>query len=292
MKGGFVLYNGKFFREDEPIFTGTEIDQFDIGIRESFRTENNLILFAKENYNHLVNSLKSIDLQVPNSWNFNRLTKDVSRLLNKNHFYLAAKVFVTFFGGISGTNYLLRAEECQRGFFPVTETGLLIDFYEEGQKMMVRQNGYEPASRFIWNTATQSMRLLSKPNLLILNNEGGVCEAVGGSFGYITDGFAIFPSESLQGYTPALMEIVKECAAICKLKGFEKKYISREDILNAEEVFLISNVEGIIPVLGVGNETRYYISESIKMAVTLRDLTVKEQQQIPDNDNSPAFEIL
>ena len=275
MKGGFILINGRFFRENEPVFSGNDLGRLNNGVTESFRAENNLVLFADANYNFLINSLKSIHLPTPNDWTLSRFASDVSRLLNKNHFYLAAKVVIQFFPGPGGTDYLLTAEELPRGFYPVNDTVLLMDFYSDGSKASTANFAFEPANRYLWTAAKRVALNLSKHNLILLNHEDWACETIGGSFGFIKDGIAIFPSSRLLGYRPPIMGIVIECARQSGLKILQKTDIGRDDLIHADELFLIDNCLGVQLVLGLGNE-RYYTTKSTSIALKLSEIAQKE----------------
>jgi len=279
MKGGYILYNGKFFRENDPIFSGDELYRLNCSIRESFRTENNLILFAEDNFNYLINSLLSAGLPIPAEWDLQRFKNDVSRLLNKNHFFLAACVVIYLIPGVSGTDYLLSAEEIPRGFYPMNEGGLLIDFYEDGTKAPSIHFAYEPSSRFLWSAATRTALSQAKNNLIISNNSGFACETISGTFGYLKDGRAVFPSPESQGYCPPILGVVMECAEQSGFEIIEKGDVSREDLLGADELFLIDNVFGIQLVLGL-NSRRYYTIGSSSIALRLSDVAKEENRQI------------
>lgn len=275
MKGGFNLFNGKFYRESDHLFTGTDLQRLNEGICESFRAEYNLALFARENYDYLLDSLNDIGLAVPNEWDLPRFTKDVSRLLNKNHLYLAAKITIHLIPGVSGTEYLMTAKEIPGGFFKVTDVGVLIDFYDEGAKGTSNYNAYEPSSRILWATAKRAANTLSRNNLILLNNKGFACESIEGSFGYLRDQTAIFPARESQGYSPPILNVVKNCAEECGFTIEEKKEIKREELLNADELFLINNCYGIQPVLGL-YARRYYTTETLQIAQRLSETARKE----------------
>jgi branched-chain amino acid aminotransferase len=279
MKGGYILFNGRFFRETEPLFMSTDLYRLNTGIRETFRTENNLVMFAEENFNFFINSLLALGLPLPDEWDLPRFTRDVSRLLNKNHLFLAAKIVIHLIPGASGTNYLLSAEELNRGFYPINETGLLIDFYSEGLKSPSLTAPYEPSSRFLWTAATRAAIAGAKNNLIISNSQGFACESIGGSFGYLTEENAVFPAPELHGYSPPIVGVVMECAEKCGYNVIEKKEIHHEDLLNANELFLIDNCLGILPVLGLSSR-RYYNSETIAVATILGEIAKKEHPSI------------
>lgn len=275
MKGGYILYNGKFYRESDLLFTGTDIYRLNTGIKELFRTENNLVLFAEDNFNFFINSLLSIGLPIPTDWDLPRFTRDVSRLLNKNHFFLAARVVIYLIPGVSGTDYLLTAEEIPAGFYPVNEGGLLIDFYKEGVKAQSIYHAYEPSSRFLWTAATRTTLSTSKNNLILLNNDGFACESIGGTLGYLIGESAIFPAPESQGYCPPILGVVMECAEQCGFKIIETADISHEDLLHADELFLIDNCLGVQQVLGLSTR-RYYITGTTNIALKLSEIARKE----------------
>ena len=283
MKGGFNLFNGKFLRESDALFTGKDLKRLNGGICESFRAEYNLVMFARANYDYLIDSLTEIGLPVPEEWNFPRFTKDVSRLLNKNHLYLAAKVTIHLIPGISGTEYLMTAEEIPGGFFPVKEGGVLIDFYEEGAKASSSYNAFEPSSRILWATATRTANSLSRHNLILINNKGFACESIEGTFGYLLDQTAVFPDREAQGYSPPILNVVKGCAEACGFNIEDRKELKREDLLNADELFLINNFTGVQPVLGL-YARRYYTTGTVAIAVMLRELAREQHLSSPVSD--------
>ncbi len=281
MKGGYVLINGRFYRENEPLFTGTDLYRLNSGIRESFRTENNLVMFAADNYNYFVNALLSVGLPIPVEWDLARFTRDVSRLLNKNHFFLAARVVIHFIPGVSGTDCLLAAEEVPAGFYPINEGGLLIDFYEEGVKVTSIAHAYEPSSRFLWAAALRTALISGKNNLILFNNTGFACESICGTFGYLDGEIAVFPAPGSQGYCPPMLGVIMECAEQCGYQIIEKEDINREDLLHADELFLIDNCLGLQLVLGL-NSRRYYTTGTTKIALKLSGLAKKEHQAEKD----------
>ena len=169
----------------------------------------------------------------------------------------------------------MTAEEIPAGFYPVKEGGLLIDFFDEMAKGSSFLNAYEPSSRMLWTTATLTATLLSRHNLIILNHRGFGCESIGGSFGYLRDKTAVFPAPESQGYAPPIFEVVKTCAEKCGYKIQEKKEIRREELLDADELFLIDNSLGLRPVLGLCAR-RYYTSETLMIAKMLGDTARKE----------------
>ncbi len=275
MKGGYILLNGTFYRENEPLFSSLDIQRFADGIKEEFRAEDNMILFAEENYNHLLKALEAVDYKVPPDWDLSRLKHDVSRLLNKNHLFLASRIQIRFFKGTDSTYYILSAEEIPRGYFPIIEPGLMIDFYCEGVKAVSRFSRFETSSRFLWITAFENALLKSKDNVILFNDKGHACEGINTSFCYLKEETAVFPSLASLGYQPPLIAKIIKCAKSCGFRTALRNDISSEELLNADELFLIDNSLGIQKVLGLG-ERRYYNTRTTAIALKLNELAIKE----------------
>lgn len=271
MKGGYILLNGKFYPESEPLFAGLEVDSLNAAISNSFRAENNEILFPLENYLYILDHLAAYEIPAPKDWDPPRFRKDVSRLLNKNHLFLAAKVTIRFFKRNESTEFLLTAEEIPRGFYPINENGLLIDFFNEGSKGDTIFNHFESSSRFLWLSAKLSANSKSKHNLLISNSKNFICEGIGVSFGYYIENALILPSKEISGHYPPLINIIAKYAHENGLQVRFKSDISRNDLLEAEEVFLIDNCLGIQKVLGL-NHRRYYSTKTTLLSSIITEL--------------------
>jgi len=271
VKGGFVLYNGKFFRSDEKLFAGNELFRLEAGIKVWFRTEDNEILFHEQNYAYLCAATRAVNLALPEDFDLAgaRLRRDVSRLLNKNKFYLAGRVVVYLFPGINGTDVLLTAEEIPRGFFPMNENGLLIDIFNEGKKSDTVMNPYETGSRFLWMIAAAKAQSLRRQNMILLNHAGFCCEGIGTSFGFIQENVLYVPSEKSEGYKVVLTEMVREAARQAGFMTVDNDKITPAELERAEEVFLIDNALGIQWVMGIGNR-RYYNTKTFEIVRKLQ----------------------
>lgn len=270
MKGGYILLNGKFHPESEPLFKGIEFDHLNSAIRNSFRAENNEILFPLENYLYILDHLTVFQIPAPKDWDLPRFRKDVSRLLNKNHLFLAARVNMLFFKQKESTSFLLTAEEIPRGFYPLNENGLLIDFYDEGSKGETLFNHFESSSRFLWLSAKRWAENKGKHNLLISASKDFICEGIGVSFGYFLGNTLILPAKETSGYLPPLLKIVAKLAQENKIEVLFKSDITKTDLLDAEEVFLVDNCLGIQKVLGLNNR-RYYSTKTTLLSSLIRD---------------------
>ncbi len=279
MKGGYFLFNGQFKKENEPAFHLADLTRRAEGFCETFRAENNEILFLGSVCSHLRATANSIGLDLDGIFDLDGrvLRKDVSRLLNKNKLYLSAKIEIQIFPTEGKINVLLSAEEAERDFFPFKEPGLLLLFYRDLLKEIYPDPVYAPPGFFIQKAAKRKADVLNKPNLILLNREECACESIGGSFAYLDKNQVIFPSNSAGGYCCAIKEQVIKSVKAAGFKPVEKEKISTDDLLHAEEMFLYDPVNGIRKVLGL-EERRYFSPKTKLIAGKLSELAKKERE--------------
>ena len=279
MKGGYFLLNGQFHKEQEAVFSLADLTGRAEGFSETFRAEHNEILFSESIGHHLQRTAQSIgaDLTELIGNQGRRLRTDVSRLLNKNKFYLSAKIELQFFQSEDQYHLVLRAGEMGRDYYPILEPGLILSFYSHQLKEIRTTPSYATDGLFLRQAAIRTALELQSPNLILLNREGFCCESIGGSFALINKDRVFFPSASSGGYRCAIQEEVRQSAQEAGFSTEEREDIRPSELLEAEELFLFDACNGIQKVLGL-EDRRYYSTKSHQIALRLSDLARKDRE--------------
>jgi branched-subunit amino acid aminotransferase/4-amino-4-deoxychorismate lyase len=280
MKGGYFLYDGQFCKEGEAVFTLADISSRATGFTEFFRAENNEILFRESVARHLSATADTLGIDF-SEWigaEGKLLGRDVSRLLNKNKIYLAAKICLQAFNSGGQTHILISCEEMERGFFPIREPGLLLSIYRDHRKGSESDFSYAPFGYFVQQSAGRFATAINQPNLIILNSEGYACESIGGSFAYIVSDSVYFPGPGSGGYLCSLREEVVKCVRETGFIPVDCDTIECADLLNAEEVFLFDACNGIQKVLGLEDQ-RYFSTKTAKIAERLTAMAIHDRSQ-------------
>lgn len=280
MKGGFFLYNGRFYPEGEAVFALSDLDRVRAGFTESFRAVHNEVLFQDAVAEHLIASAGTIgmDLTGLTDAGGKLLQKDVSRLLNKNKLYQAAKISIHLFPSENQVNAILSAVEMERGYYPLNEPGLLISFYNDRRKEIQPEFSYSPFGIVVQQSAERFAASFNEPNLIILNSEGYACESLGGSFAFLEKDMVYFPSGGSGGYRCAIREQVIRSVKKAGLNPEEREKITREDLLGADEVFLFDACSGIRNVLGLDDQ-RYFSTKTRLISAELNSLALEDRKQ-------------
>ncbi len=280
MKGGYFLYNGRFFKESEAVFTLSDLENRTSGFSESFRAEYNEVLFLVSVSAHIIASANSIGMDPTGVADAGGklLQKDVSRLLNKNKLYQAAKVTIRIFPSDNQINTILTAEEIEKGYYPLKEPGLLLSFYKDQRKEAKPEFTYSPSGFFVQKSAERYASDFNEPDMIILNSEGFACESLGGSFAFIDKGMVYFTSGSSGGYKCAIRDEVVKSVKKAGFNPQDTENITRENLLGAEEVFLFDACHGIRNVLGLEDQ-RYFSTKTRLISAELTSLAMQDRRQ-------------
>jgi branched-subunit amino acid aminotransferase/4-amino-4-deoxychorismate lyase len=280
MKGGYFLFNGRFYKEGDAVFTVSDLTARTSGFIESFRAEHNEVLFRESVSNHLIATANSLEIDLTGLIDDEGklLQKDVSRLLNKNKLYLAAEINIQIYTSDNQINIILQAEEMERGYYPIGEPGLLLSFYEEQLKETRPDFTYSPFGLYIQNSAKRYASAFNEPNVIIRNSDGFACECIGGSFAFIEGEFVYFVSPGSGGYRCAIREEVIRSVSNAGFTPRDKDQITREDLLGAEEVFLYDACHGIRKVLGLEDQ-RYFSTKTKVISEKLTSLAKQDRKE-------------
>jgi branched-chain amino acid aminotransferase len=250
--GNFLNYNGKVFRSDK-VFIGANSRalRYGDGLFETMKIKDGQLIFAEDHFNRLWNGLQLLQFELPKTFTRELLTKQILLLPKKNLYPGAVRIRLNVFRGDGGLydakdnlpNYIIQA-----WMLPDVdqwhENGLVTGIYEDARKSCdvfsnIKHNNFLPylmaamhAKRMKWNDA------------IVLNSHGRICESTIANIFIVKDNIL---------YTPALTEgciagiMRKQLLAKIPALGYEviKKEITRDELLNADEVFFTNAVSPI-----------------------------------------------
>lgn len=261
MKGGYFLFNGQFHKEGDSVFTLADLSGRSEGFEETFRAEHNEIIFPIAISEHLIATAESTGLEISSMIGpqGRLLRKDVSRLLNKNKLFLAARIGIQVYRTGEKINCILTAEEVERGYYPLNEPGLLLTFCDVPLSGTYKsQTGFYLADE------------LNKHDLINLNNSGFVSKSLFCSIAYIEKEHVFFAVDSSSPRRCAIMEEIIRSSKEVGLVPQKKENVTPEMLLEANEVFLYDSCQGIYKVLGL-EDRRYFSPKTKLIAENLRE---------------------
>ncbi len=208
-----------------------------------------------ENIELLRRQTESLGVSLPDLFNKPReLFRLCKRMLNKNKFYRSGLLIFTFF--ISGTkvNYMIIAQNREIFEFPLAEKGLLVNIALHKVYSSAGLAALPVQHQILWKTCEADIRDSIYNSSLLLNEKGFVCEAIRSNLFVMKNKKLITPSTSSGCYQDIIRDITLGLAEKMKIKIVESDEITVDILRSADEIFLVSEAEGIQWILGIDNK--------------------------------------
>ena len=257
----YFNYNGKVLSENELIVGPTNRGlRYGDGIFETIKFKNGKLILGNEHFVRLWKGMETLQFDIPKHFTVEKLEAEILHLAKKNKLS-NARVRLTIIRGNGGIydpvnhlpNYIIEAIKLPEDNGPLNINGLQICMYDDAVKSIdtfsnLKTNNYLP---YFMGA------IFAKKNhcndAVIFNSKGNICDST------IANIFLI-KNETI--YTPALTECcvagVMRQWVINNVGEFNFKVvettITKDDLLDAEEVFLTNSIYNIRWVAGVENK--------------------------------------
>lgn len=255
-------FNGKIFSEGISIVGADNRGlRYGDGLFETIKMTKGQLIQEDEHFARLWNGMKVLQFDIPKQFTPDKLHEEIAGLVKKNRHENAARVRLNVFRGNGGLydaknylpNYIIQSWDLPEGNGEWNSNGLIAGVYEEVKKSCdilsnLKHNNYLPyilaalkAKKEKWNDA------------ILLNSYGRICDTTIANIFLIQDGVIYTPALS-EGCVAGVMrkKIIQELIKF-QFKLTEKE-ISRDDLLNADEIFFTNSIYNLRWVQRIGNK--------------------------------------
>ena len=260
----FIIVNGEIFKKSE---TGSNPFFWDepFVITQKFWFGYGGIPLFYENLENLKLALQTLNTDIPGLLNDeHELFRITKRMLNKNRFYRSGVITCQVYIGLNQTNTIISSFAFTEFDFLISKNGLLVNFseFEKYRGNPLNQFAFFNAPQ--WKFADGRNQQTPFNNSIFLNEKGFVCDCISANIFMIKGKVLFTPSVDTGCFTDSIRSHILESASKANLKVMESDNISKEDVLQMNEIFLASEENGIQWVLGVENK-RFVHHYSIKI---------------------------
>ena len=255
-------FNGKIFSEGISIVGADNRGlRYGDGLFETIKMTKGQLIQEDEHFARLWNGMKVLQFDIPKQFTPDKLHAEIAQLVKKNRHENAARVRLNVFRGNGGLydaknyfpNYIIQSWALPEGNGEWNSNGLIAGLYEDVKKSCdilsnLKHNNYLPyilaalkAKKEKWNDA------------ILLNTYGRICDTTIANIFLIQDGVIYTPALS-EGCVAGVMrkKIIQELIKF-QFKLTEKE-ISRDDLLNADEIFFTNSMYNLRWVQRIGNK--------------------------------------
>ncbi len=208
-----------------------------------------------ENINLLIQQIEILKFPCPELLNDkNELFRITKRMLNKNKFYRSGYVYFYIFRQGNKMNTLVVSKLHDKFDFPLSERGVLVNFSDIIKFSRNEYCRYMFYNEAFWKIAEARNNGTYFQNSLILNENQSVCEAISANIYAITGKTFFTPSLTTGSYEDTLRKIIIDIARDTGFVISETENLKKEDIFDADEVFIAGETVGVNWILGIENK--------------------------------------
>jgi branched-subunit amino acid aminotransferase/4-amino-4-deoxychorismate lyase len=250
----FIIINGEIVKKQETGFTPFFWDEPFVITQKFWFGFGGIPLFY-ENLEKIKLVLKTLNAGVPDLFgDAPELFRISKRMLNKNRFYRSGIITCQIYIGKTETNTIISSFAFPGFDFPISKQGLIINFSEFEKYTDNPLNQFAFFNYPQWIFADARINGTTFNNSIFLNEKGVVCECISANIFMIKGKVLYTPSIETGCYTDILRSYILETVPKTNLKVSESDEISKEEVIQMNEIFLASEEHGIQWVLGVGNK--------------------------------------
>ncbi len=274
----FINFNGEFYAEEEPVIgISNRGFRYGDGLFESMRWAKGELKFVDLHAKRIRRGMDLLRLGKHLDIDHHFLCNKVEELVRKNRTGLYARARLTVFrhaGGLysptsNEVGYALDVIKSEELIHASNAPGLIVDVFDEIPKPINMLSNVKTCNALLFVLAGIFKNKFSLDEVLIVNQNGFLCEAMSSNL------FVVYKKKI---YTPALSEgcvegvmrsVVMRLAAENGLEVIEAQ-INPEILHEADELFLTNVNKGIRWVMGFNNK-RYFNEVSRFLATRLNE---------------------
>lgn len=267
----FLCLNGDFLPSDKPVInTRNRAFRYGDGVFESMRAVGTSVPFLNMHLERLRNGAHFLDIELPEFFTFEFITKQISHLLNANKQFTGAKIRLgvfrknggSFFPVSNKADYYIESSPLDSNNFQLNNKGLVIDIYPDLKKVINSFNSIKSIPSLLYIKAAIYAQNNKLDDSIILNENLRITESTSSNIFICSNNRLITPSLS-EGCLPGIMRnIIINLAIREKIPVSDNACITDKDLNEADEVFLTNAVQGIKWVVAFRN--RRYFSKTAK----------------------------
>lgn len=249
----YIFFNGEIIPATERIAGARNRGlRYGDGVFETMKLLNGKIVLDAFHFERLFHGLQVLQFDIPTYLTPAWLSQATTALCRKNYLEASARIRLNVFrgnGSLSSTegdatNVVIEAEALANGYTSFNEQGLVIDIYKEVKKSCDILSNLKSNNYLLYIMAAQFAKANELNDCLLLNSYDRICDASIANIFWIKEEQVFTPPLSEGGVAGVMRRFLVESI---REAGFamEERILTRQTILEADEVFLTNSLFGI-----------------------------------------------
>lgn len=264
----FVNYNGQLISkerfEKDYAFLKNEF-----GLIETYLIASGILWLSSLHYERILKSMHQLDFDVPDFFTEDFLENELKFLGKKNQHDVIGKIRLSIVWHQKQFHYFIESSSLAKQDIVWNDKGYILNIYQKEKKQLTAHHNLKLNQRSLYNQAIAFAKANHSEDAIIINEENKIIETAIAN---------IFWIKNNQVFTPSLkdgcVDGVTRKFLIEKMKSagipFQEKILTKEMLLQADEVFITNAVRKIKWVFEI-EDFRYnnsFVMENIYPLIT------------------------
>jgi branched-chain amino acid aminotransferase len=260
--GKYILVNGEFVATEEYRLSPAEFEQ--ILFSEQIRAVRTAFPFFAETLDLIKLKLTIFNQSYPDFIRNDgaELLRQLQRALTRNKFFMGAVFTLSFSPSGSGIKYTIASRKLPAADYQLNEKGLYAAIFDKARKPLSPLSNLSIGSEVLWKISDIHLSPAEADCFFLMNTRDQIVESPGSNI-YLIRGNRVKGAAREQGAChdvsrPFVLQLFRKL----KLEYSEADGISRDDLRQADEIFLADAINGIRWIIGF--EDKRYFNNTIR----------------------------
>ena len=278
MEESYIILDGVLTNNINVISLNNRSFKYGDGFFETIHASKSKIQFLNFHFERIIDSAQKLKMKLPSHFNEDFLKNDILKLLNKNKFYLGARVRLSIFrkdGGLytpesNLASYTIEAEKLPIHIYELNKIGLKIGIYDEIKKQISVLSSIKSNNSLIYILASIYKTEKNFDDCLLLNEHNDIIEATSSNL-FVVKNNVIYTNSTSSGCVNGVMRnAIIDLAISQKYIVYDDCIFKEADLIEADEIFLTNAISGIKWVMSF-KDRRYFNKVSKKLIEELNN---------------------
>ncbi len=281
----YIWINGDMINSDTPaIAVNNRSFLYGDGLFETIHAYGTQGRHLNLHLSRLKRGMEVLNFDLPPFLDENMLSKEITRLLNKNRIFDSARVRLTVYRNQGGkyipennsAGIIIEVEPLDLNMYQLNSKGYIVELYHEIKKPINPLSSIKSCNSLHYILAGIFQKNNNVNDCLLINEHDRIAEAISSNVFIVKDDNIYTPAIS-EGCIPGVMrEVVIKVAPKLGLKVNNQVAIPVQKLLDCDEIFLTNTIIGIRWV-GAFRQQRYFNKVSKLLTEEINRFTFPDQ---------------
>ena len=262
----YLILNGHFYETGRPLFSSeNRAFRYGDGLFETIRCHKTVPLFFEDHYDRLLRGMATLKLTAAGLPPLSQLKEHIEKLIVRNRYFYDVRIRLSVFrreGGLytpetNSPSWLLEAAPLPDKGYHLNQEGLRIGVFSDFPKSWNFASAYKTLSCTPYILAGIHKKENHWDDCLIVNQDKKIIESISSNLFWVKNNQLHTPSISAGCVNGVMRKQILNFAEESRLEVKECSGTTREELLEAEEIFLTNSVCGLRWVVAMDHK-RYF----------------------------------